>query len=367
MSLPSTIASRLAILRKYMEEAHCPAVLISRPENRRYLSGFKADDPQADESSGYLLITLDNQWLLTDFRYQLAARAEAPAYELVVYRSGAASELVKLLKEHKLPRLGVDEDHLSLGAANRVLALYRELDLWFMPPWLSEMRAVKDAGELALIRKALRITELALGRLWRTIEPGWTERQAAVRLEREFIDLGAESPSFATIMAAGPNGALPHAEPGRRKIKDHDLLVIDCGARYGGYAADITRTRLAAPPRPWQKEIYKVVREAQLTAIEGIKPGLSGAEADGLARKVVEKAGYGQYFGHSLGHGVGLAVHEAPSLSPRNRNLLRPGMIVTVEPGIYLPGQGGVRLEQMVLVTETGALTLNKDKHFYTW
>lgn len=367
MPLSYPVATRLAALRRHMESAQCPAVLISRPENRRYLSGFKAGDPQADESSGCLLISLDEQWLLTDFRYQLAAQAQAPDYELIIYRAGAVSELVSLLKRRQLTRLGIDADHLTLGMADKLRELFGGLELWPMPPWLLEMRAVKDVAEQALIRKALKITEQALSRLWGVLEPGWTELQAATYLERAFVDLGAEGPSFATIMAAGPNGALPHAEPGKRKIKERDLLVIDCGARYNGYAADITRTWLATSPRPWQREIYKVVREAQLAALEGLKPGLSGREADRQARAVIEKAGYGRYFGHALGHGVGLAVHEAPSLSPRSDHTLRPGMIMTIEPGIYLPGRGGVRLEQMALITENGARLLNNDKHFYAW
>ncbi|MDR1395455.1 MAG: M24 family metallopeptidase, partial [Deltaproteobacteria bacterium] len=184
-------------------------------------------------------------------------------------------------------------------------------------------------------------------------------------IDRTFRELGASGSAFETIAASGPQAALPHAEPGGRVISSGEMTVIDCGARFEGYCADITRTLALGRLEPWQEEIYRIVRGAQLAALAVLAPGRTGREADAAARNYIAAAGYGKFFGHGLGHGVGLAVHEAPSLSPYNEEPLPEGAVVTVEPGIYLPGRGGVRLEQMVLLTGDGCRVLNHDENFY--
>jgi Xaa-Pro aminopeptidase len=229
----------------------------------------------------------------------------------------------------------------------------------------SEVRESKSEEEIELITKALEITEKAIARIFDSLDPEWTESEAAWLIDSSFRELGGQGPAFDTIVASGPQAALPHAEPSERIIDDGELVVIDCGARYQGYASDITRTYIRGEPSQWQKDIYRIVREAQLLAIEAIAPGVPCQQIDKVARDHIAAAGHFDHFGHSLGHGVGLAVHELPSLNPRNEKTLLEGSVVTVEPGIYLPGQGGVRLEQLVLVTDKGAKVLNKDLHFY--
>jgi len=359
---------RLKKLRQELSETDLPALLVSRPENRRYLSGFTAEDPQLDESSGCLLITRRRQFLLTDFRYAVQARKEAADFEIEVYWQGQAQDVGRLVKRFRLRRLGFEENHLTVQA-HRLLVkeIGRKTEMIAAPGLVEKMRAVKDPGEIRLITQALRITEKSLQQTLAFMQSGRTESETAEFLEKTMVKLGAEGPAFPSIVASGPNAALPHAVPGRRKIKDGETIVIDCGAKYQGYCADLSRTIVLGRVRPWIREIYRLVRRAQVEAIRGLRPGLNSDQADALAREIIEAGGYGPQFGHALGHGVGLATHEAPSLSRFRPAPLEPGMVVTVEPGIYLEGRGGVRLEEMVLITEKGARLLNRDKHFYDW
>jgi Xaa-Pro aminopeptidase len=305
---------------------------------------------------------LERQFLLSDSRYALAAEAEAPGFEFVLVK-GALGAALASLPEAKKGAFFEPAYMTVAGLAGLTASLKGPfLPLPFDP---GSLRELKSPAEIALIQEALNVTEEALGLLWDALEPGWTEARAAFFLDKAFRELGAEGSAFETIVASGPQAALPHASPGDREIREGETVVVDCGARYRGYAADITRTVILGEAEDWQKKIYQTVREAQLRAIEAIRPGLSGAEIDQVARDRVKKAGCGQYFGHGLGHGVGLAVHEAPSLSSRNKEPLRAGNVVTVEPGIYFPGRGGVRLEQLVAVTENGHALLNGDGHFY--
>jgi Xaa-Pro aminopeptidase len=358
---------RLAALRKAMAKEKLSALLILRPENRRYLSGYTAHDGQIDESSGLLLITLDAQYLLTDFRYRLQAEKEARGYSIQIYKNGAAAMVGSLMKGHRLRKLGFEED-LATVKFHRLLA--EELPgvtLTAAPPLVENLRAVKDEAEIRAITRAVRVVEKALAITIKHLAPGKTEIELARILERAMQDLGAEGPAFESIVASGPNAALPHAVPGRRKIREGEPVVFDVGALVNGYRSDMTRTMVLGEPKPWLKKIYQVVRRAQLAALAVLRPGLRTDEADKAARDVIEKAGYGPCFGHGLGHGVGLATHEAPSLSWRMKVPLKAGMVVTVEPGIYLPKKGGVRLEEMVLITDDGCRVLNRDRHFYRW
>ena len=354
---------RLIRLRRAMREAKLGALLVSSPENRRYFSGFQAGDPLLNESSGSLLVTPRRLWLLTDSRYVEEAATEAPACEVLdAARQGLGETVKKLLGPGK--SVSFEPERLTVADYLRLKKSLAPGAVEPCPFDPSELRISKEPGELALITKALRITEEAIGRLFSDLE-GKTEAEAAWALDSDFRNLGGEGPAFETIVAAGPRASLPHAVPGPRKIKRTDMVVVDCGARYNGYASDITRTWAGPDLAPWQKEIYRIVREAQLAAIKVLAPGRTGLEVDKAARDVIERAGYGEYFGHGLGHGVGLAVHEAPRLSKRGLNRIPAGAVVTVEPGIYLPGKGGVRLEQLVHVSADGPKVLNRDKSFY--
>lgn len=367
MSNSAKLADRLKILRSLMKKNKVEATLITSPHNRRYYSGFEAADAMINESSGALLITARSQWLLTDSRYTESAAEEAPLFKILTYSRGLGAELAGLKPLNKLGAIHIEPEFVSLGLLTRLRQSFPGEEDRFQPlPFnLDAPRAVKSPEEIKLIKKALAITEAAVAALLARMEAGMTEREAAFFLEAEFRRLGAEGPSFETIVASGPNGAKPHAVPGLKKIKKGELVIIDCGARYRGYCADITRTKIIGQPKGWQKEIYSIVRQAQLKAIKAVGPGVSGQAVDYVARSHIAAAGYGAYFGHGLGHGVGLAIHEAPSLSPNYDRPLQPGEVITVEPGIYLPGQGGVRLEELVLVTDNGHKLLNKNRDFY--
>jgi Xaa-Pro aminopeptidase len=362
---PDPVPGRLKLLRERMEREGVDAILVQSGENRRYFSGFKAPDAMFTESSGYLLITLDGgNYLLTDSRYTEAAKKEAPLFEIVTYQRGLADELKQrgLVKGdlHFEPQWLTVEGHgrlsASLGTNGKLVKL---------PFRLGEFRVVKDEDELHLIKRAVEITERSLALLWTELEPGVSENWAALFLENKFRTLGGEGPAFPSIVASGINAALPHAEPSNKKFGKTEMVVIDIGARYKGYASDMTRTFMPYKPADWQKDVYLTVREAQDRALAELSAGKTGYEIDKVARDFIASKGYGDYFNHSLGHGVGLLVHEEPRLSPLAKEPLPAGALITVEPGIYIPGKGGVRLEQLALITETGNVVLNKDRHFY--
>jgi Xaa-Pro aminopeptidase len=348
-----------------MRERSVPALLATSAANRRYYSGFEAADGLTNESSGALLITAGKQWLLTDSRYVEAAKKEAPLFNVLEYRRGLGAELAALAALKKIRTIFFEPEYMTVASLGRLTEALPGHELAALPFDLGAPRAVKSPEEIRLISKALAITEAALTSLWAKLAPGLTEREAAFFLEAEFRRLGAEGPSFETIVASGPNAALPHAVPGTRKMKNGDTVIIDCGARYKGYAADISRTKILGPPKAWQREIYTVVKEAQAMAVKAIAPGVRACDVDAVARGHIAARGYGEFFGHGLGHGLGLEIHEAPSLSRRNQRPLVAGEVVTVEPGIYLPGRGGVRLEELALVTEKGARLLNRNRDFH--
>jgi Xaa-Pro aminopeptidase len=353
------IQGRVGRLRDLLARRRFAGILVTNPENRRYLSGFAAADPMMAESSGALLITSRRLWLLTDSRYVEAAAAEAPLYEVVQVGHDRGREVKRLVG--RLASLAFEAECLSVAERDRLAQALGRTSLVQAPPEdLGGLRAVKEPSEVALIAKALRVTERAVDELLGELGPGWTEERAAWRLDSRFRELGGQGPAFETIVAAGPRASLPHAVPGPARIKSDQMVVVDCGARYRGYASDMTRTWVGPKAKPWQREIYEIVRLAQKKALEVLAPGTPGREVDQAARDVIAQAGYGQYFGHALGHGVGLAVHEEPRLSPRALKPLPVGAVVTVEPGIYLPGRGGVRLEQLVHLTAAGPVVLNR-------
>ena len=232
-------------------------------------------------------------------------------------------------------------------------------------PGVEDLRIIKDRAEVRAVRAAAAMMDEILAEVIEGLEPGLMEREIAWRIEDLARQKGADGLAFPSIVASGPNGALPHAVPSRRKIREKEPIVFDVGIRLKGYRSDMTRTVFLGQPGPKFRKVYRTVREAQLAALEVIQPGIKSTYPDRVARDLIREAGFGDYFGHALGHGVGLATHERPRLAPRNPVELKEGMIVTVEPGIYLPGRGGVRLEETIVIEKDGPRILTKDDHLY--
>jgi Xaa-Pro aminopeptidase len=358
---------KLDALKKMMRRGRIDALLVTQPENRRYLSGYTATDTSIAESSGVLLIArTGTPLLLTDSRYELHAAAEAAGFEIVLYPKGLLALLTKLLPRLGVKRLGFESHYLLYETARKLTALAEKLGIAAVPlaGLVEKMRLCKEAEEIARIEKSVLLNEAVFREVFATLRVGESEREVAMRIENTMLLKGAERPSFATIVAGGPNGAAPHAVPGSRLLREGEPIVIDMGLILDGYCSDMTRTVVLGTPDERTVEIFRLVRRAQLAATAAIRAGITGRAADRAARAIINAAGLGDRFGHGLGHGVGLAVHEGPALNRRNGKKLRPGMIVTIEPGVYLPGWGGVRLENMAVVEEGGCRVLNRDTTF---
>ena len=349
---------RLPRLVAQLAERELDAILISAPENRRYLSGFTG-------SAGYLLLSAGNTVLVTDSRYTEQATGQAPDFQVLQVRGGW-DWLMEMLKENGIKRLGFESQHMTVATYNDLLDAVKgkedlgQVSLVASSGITEALRTTKDPDELASLQKAIDASDAAMSAVCPAIEEGMTEREVARRMESAMRDFGSEGTSFDTIVAAGPNGAMAHHRPSDRPIRRGEPIVIDMGAQVGGYCSDITRTVVVGEADDTFNKIYDIVLGAQLTAISTVKPGMTGEECDGLSRTVIGEAGYGDNFGHSLGHGVGLEVHENPRVGPKAANTLETGMVFTVEPGIYLTGWGGVRIEDIVILGEDGAKPLSK-------
>lgn len=365
------LVTRLTRFRNLMAGMELEAFLVSVPENRYYLSGYEADDTNLTESSGHLLITATEQFLLTDFRYQEEAARESPDFQLLVYTDGLAGVLPELFAGSAVKQLGVEGHYLThesyLQIEKAMAAVRPKGGISNVKGLIEGLRVVKEPTEIDRIRASLELTEKTMNTVWTMLRPGLTERELAWKIEVLIREGGGEAVSFPPIVAAGPNAALPHAVPTERKISRRDGVILDLGSKLNHYCSDMTRTWTAGAPEAKIREIYRIVREAQLAAQHCIRAGVNAAEVDKAARELITRAGYGDYFGHGLGHGVGLAVHEEPRLRRKSETVLEENMVVTVEPGIYLSGIGGVRLENMIRVTSTGHEVLNQAELFYPW
>jgi len=364
------MTDRLTRLRNRLAETHLDAFLVGAPvedifhtyaANRRYLSGFTG-------STGWLLITADGAFIAVDFRYVEQAGREAPDFTPVRVYGGFEKWLSDLVREANLTakRIGFEPSDITVAAfqaIKKALAAIPEPDrpkLLAAPPILTELRAVKDAAEVAALQRAVDTGDAAFSAVAGRIEPGWTERQVALEIEAEARRLGAEGLSFPTIVAAGPHAAMPHAQPRDHTIEEGDAVVIDMGVIVDGYCSDLTRTITVGKPDPKFHEIYDIVLTAQRTAEELVRTGMTGDEAHMLAHNVIAEAGYGENFGHGLGHGVGLLIHESPRLARLSNDELKDGMVVTIEPGIYITGWGGVRIEDMVVLEDGKARVMTR-------
>ncbi len=360
---------RLHRLMEKLKESPADTVWILQPENRRYLSGFRATDMQVTESSGSLLIREDRRVLVTDSRYGEEAKREAPLFEVQVPAEGMLGRLPGLLTEMGCRVVGFEPDWVTWSLWQRV----REKIDGLSPPVRLEplegivegLREVKDAQELRAVEESARLMGRVLDEVVEDLRPGMTERAVARRIENLAWEAGAEGLAFPPIVASGPNGALPHAVPTQRPLKVGEAIVLDVGLKLHGYCCDMTRTVFLDGPDELFRKIYRTVREAQLAAMAEIRDGVLSTLPDAVARDIIREAGFGAYFGHALGHGVGLAAHERPRMAPRDAVTLKSGAVVTVEPGIYIPGKGGVRLEEMVVVEPDGARVLTHAGHVY--
>ena len=349
--MADTHAARRLLAQQKITESGADAALITSPPNVRYLSGLVS-------SNMALLLPADGPAVLgTDSRYAEAAERDCPDVELLVERQ----------LERALAMLAADRGYRTLAFEAQDMTVERHAALTEQAggPQLAplghvveELRMIKDEAEIELLARACAITDQAFAAVLSAIRPGCTERDIAILIERVMVDLGAEAPAFDTIVASGPNGAIPHHSPSNRVLERGDLVTVDCGARYGGYHADMTRTVALGLTVPWQLEIYELVAAAQLAGIGAAAVGADVQDVDASARDVIEAAGYGGQFQHGLGHGVGLEVHEAPILGYGRTGRLEDRVPVTVEPGIYLPGRGGVRIEDTLVVRMAGPETL---------
>lgn len=356
---------RIECLQSVLEDRQLDAILVTSPYNRRYITGFTAEDGGVDESSGAVLVTEHNTFLLTDGRYKTQAKNEAGFCDIKIYQKGLQEGLKKINGKFVWRKIAIEPEYISYFRMNRLKKALPLVTFYDNENTIEQMRSIKEDAELDAIAKAQAVAEQVFERALASIKPGMTERQAAWKILEGTFDL-ADSPSFPPIVASGANAALPHATPTNKVLQEDEPIVIDMGVRIDGYCSDMTRTVFLGEPSAQMKEIYMVVRRAQLAAQNSIRSGMNGKEADSIARKVIEDAGYGKYFLHSLGHGVGLAVHETPKLSPlAEKSRLSKGMVVTIEPGIYLPNIGGVRLENMAWVGENGLHVITSDKWLY--
>ncbi len=352
-------AHRVQRLLSRMDELSVDCLFITSRSNVRYLSGFTG-------SAGSLLIGKEFAVLLTDKRYTLRARSEAPGFEVIVPDNPDDDILKTQIESRSLRKVGFEASHITVKTLEGWREKYGELGVEWVPTdgIVEELRLVKDASEIASIRAACGIADATFRHVQLFMQPETVELDVAMEIEFYMRRQGARRPAFESIVASGENSAIPHADTGERRFQPGDFVILDFGAEVDGYCSDITRTVVIGKATPEQRRIYEVVLEAQLRAIEAIKPGVKGADIDAIARQVIADAGYGDYFTHSLGHSLGLSVHDGMGFAQKSEVVLEPGMVFTVEPGIYIEGLGGVRIEDDVLVTEGGVEVLTQSpKH----
>jgi Xaa-Pro aminopeptidase len=365
------VSDRIRRLRERMAAVGLDAFLVgaavedtfhTHGANRRYLSGFTG-------SMGWLLVTTDEAFIAVDFRYYEQAKRESPAFTLFRAVGGMDKWFPMLVGEAGLrgKKLGFEPAGVNVATYQTMKKTVEKMPvgdrpkLLAAPPLVEELRAIKEPAEIAALQRAVDVGDEAFEAVAARIEPGWTERQVAWEIEMYARQHGADGLSFETIVAAGPWGAMPHAQPRDRPIGPGEPLVIDMGVRVDGYCSDLTRTVVAGNGEDARfREIYDIVLTAQATAEELVKTGMSGDEAHSLALNVIAEAGYGDNFGHGLGHGVGLLVHESPRLARGSKDELKDGMVATVEPGIYIEGWGGVRIEDMVVFENGKARVMSR-------
>ncbi|PEJ56991.1 Xaa-Pro dipeptidase [Bacillus sp. AFS002410] len=333
-------------LRETLVEKGLDALLITSTYNRRYMTNFTG-------SAGVALITQDKALFITDFRYIEQATSQCVGYEIVKHEGSIPAEVAALTEKLGVSKLGFEQDYVTFtefGSYRKVV----KAELVPVSGLIEKLRLIKTDAEISIIKEAAKIAESAFDHILGFIRQGVTELEVSNELEFFMRKLGATSSSFDTIVASGARSALPHGVASEKVIEIGDFVTLDFGAYYKGYVSDMTRTVSVGEPKDELKKIYEIVLEAQLRGVNGIKAGITGKEADALTRDYITEKGYGEYYGHGTGHGIGLEVHEGPGVSFRSDTVLEPNMIVTCEPGIYIPNLGGVRIEDDLIVKTGG-------------
>ncbi len=346
------IKDRILEARGCLERHALDALLVTSISTIRYLSGFSGSD-------GILILTPDAGYFLTDSRYTTQARTEVVHFSVGEYRNKLETVVLRIT-EMSCKRLGFEASQLSVAVHTELAGKLSAVELVPLGNDLDEIRSVKDAGELAIMEASAAIASDALLDILPLIRPGAIERELALELEIAMKRRGADEKSFDFIVASGERGALPHGRAGGRAVKSGEFITFDFGAMYRGYNSDETVTLAVGKPSSQLSEIYGIVKEAQKLAIAAVRPGIALRELDRIARSFIDDNGYGSYFGHGLGHGIGLEVHEKPIVSSRSEIMAEEGMVFTVEPGVYVPGLGGVRIEDTVVVEEFGCRLITK-------
>lgn len=331
-------------VQQLIEREHLDALLVMSSHSRRYLSDFTG-------SSGALIITKDSRYLMSDFRYKAQGAEQAEDFQFVLQEKGLLDSIISFMQSKNIKRIGFEGEHVNYNTYSKIKEDFETVPL---TGEVEKIRLIKTDEEIKLIQKACEIADQAYEYILTYVKAGMTEMEVKNELEAYMTRLGASGPSFDTIVASGHRGALPHGVASDKVIESGDMVTLDFGAYYKGYASDITRTFGVGSVSEEMENIYNIVLEAQLKSLEEIKPGMTGQEADTIARDVISGHGFGENFGHSLGHGFGLEVHELPAIAQKSTMILEPGMCITIEPGIYVDGLGGVRIEDDTIVTETG-------------
>ncbi|AKL95287.1 Xaa-pro aminopeptidase PepP [Clostridium aceticum] len=342
---------RINKLREVLNEKKLEAVLVFKPENRRYFSNFTG-------TTGFVLITNTEAKFITDFRYVEQAKNQCKGYEIV--EVSRLEPLTTIIEKMNLKTIGIEEEFFTYGHAVDFLLKLKDVKLEALEGALTKIRAVKSQEEISCIAKAASLADEAFHHVLPLIRPGVVETEIALELEFFMRKNGAIGASFDFIVASGVRSSLPHGVASEKVIEAGDFVTLDYGCIYKGYCSDMTRTVVVGKANDKQKEIYATVLEAQETALKAVRPGFTGKELDSIARKVIGDKGYGEYFGHGLGHGVGLEIHELPHVNMIGNLSMTSGMVITIEPGIYIPDFGGVRIEDLVVVTDDGYEVLSK-------
>jgi len=339
--------SRISYLRDQISKSDIDTLFISNKDNIRYYSGFTG-------TFAFLLISESKAIIITDSRYTLRAEEESPDYEIYKLKSGD-NWIENSTNITKTKVIGYEGDYVSVNLLNQLQKKAEKINKWKdFSEKITSGRIIKSDEEVEILQKTIDISDSAFNNISKKIKTGMTEKDVAWEVEKEMRELGAESPSFDTIVASGINGSKPHHSPTDKLIDNNEAITIDMGAKYKGYCSDLTRTIFIGDPDEKFKKIYTTVLKAQLISMETAQPNMTGEEIDKIARDIITSEGYGEYFGHSLGHGVGIEIHENPGVGPNSKNNIKPGMVYTIEPGIYIENWGGIRIEDMVIMTESG-------------
>lgn len=347
------INDRLKNLRNELTKIDLQAIFINKKEDVFYFSSFKGDDT-------FLFITLDNAYIITDFRYIEQAKKEAFSFELIRTENNLWDRLNDIIFHEKISHIGIQEQYISLNSYKNYTSNLHEITFVEIDNIPKKLRMKKTSQELSCIRDAVKVADDAFSHIINNIQVGMTEKEISLELEYFMRNNNASGVSFETIVASGVRSCMPHGVASDKIIEYGDTITLDYGAIYNNYCSDMTRTIFVGEPNKQILKIYDIVKSAQLQAIENTKPGVTVGDIDKAARDIIIDSGYGNYFGHSVGHGVGLEVHELPSVSPKNDTVLESGMVITIEPGIYLPNVGGVRIEDMLTVGKTSSEILTK-------